>query len=79
MTALEGQVAIVTGASRGIGAAIARGLAEQGASVVINYARRAAPAEALAKELTAASKGGEVLAVQADVGNEHGTQKVRTL
>ena len=70
MTALEGQVAIVTGASRGIGAAIARGLAEQGANVVINYARSAAPAEALAKELTAASKGGEVLAVQADVGNE---------
>ena len=70
MTALEGQVAIVTGASRGIGAAIARGLVEQGASVVINYARSAAPAEALAKELTAASKGGEVLAVQADVGNE---------
>ena len=70
MTALEGQVAIVTGASRGIGAAIARELAEQGASVVINYARSAAPAEALAKELTAASKGGEVLAVQADVGNE---------
>ncbi len=70
MTALEGQVAIVTGASRGIGAAIARELAEQGASVVINYARSAAPAEALAKELTAASQGGEVLAVQADVGNE---------
>ena len=70
MTALEGQVAIVTGASRGIGAAIARELAEQGASVVINYARSAAPAEALAKELTAAGKGGEVLAVQADVGHE---------
>ncbi|MDP8909876.1 MAG: 3-oxoacyl-ACP reductase FabG [Chloroflexota bacterium] len=70
MTALEGQVAIVTGASRGIGAAIARDLVEQGASVVINYARSAAPAEALAKELTAAGKGGEVLAVQADVGNE---------
>ncbi len=70
MTALEGQVAIVTGASRGIGAAIARDLAEQGASVVINYSRSAAPAEALAKELTAAGKGGEVLAVQADVGSE---------
>ncbi len=70
MTALEGQVAIVTGASRGIGAAIARELAGQGASVVINYARSAAPAEALAKELTAAGTGGEVLAVQADVGNE---------
>ena len=70
MTALEGQVAIVTGASRGIGAAIARELARQGANVVINYARSAAPAEALAKELTAAGTGGEVLAVQADVGNE---------
>ncbi len=67
MHRLDGQVAIVTGASRGIGAAIARLLAERGAKVVINH--RASPdgAEAVAGEIRSA--GGEVRVFQADVSH----------
>lgn len=62
---LTGKVAIVTGASRGIGRAIAQRLAQDGATVVINYGRGADEA----KELVAAieSSGGKALAVQADM------------
>ena len=70
MGALEGQAAVVTGASRGIGAAIARELAHQGASVVINYARSAKPAEELKEELADSDEAGDVLTVQADVAVE---------
>ncbi len=59
------QVAIVTGASRGIGAAIATRLSADGFAVVLNYASRAGDAEALAASLNAA--GGRAIAVQADV------------
>lgn len=59
-----GQVALVTGGSRGIGAAIARLLARRGAAVAVNYAVRAAEAEALAAEL-----GPRAIAVGADVGD----------
>jgi 3-oxoacyl-[acyl-carrier protein] reductase len=62
---LKGQVAIVTGASRGIGQAAALALASQGAKVVINYARSSEAAEATVKEITIA--GGEAIALQADV------------
>jgi 3-oxoacyl-[acyl-carrier protein] reductase len=62
---LRGHVALVTGGSRGIGAAIVRALAEQGAAVAINYRERAGEAEALAKQITAA--GGKAIAIRADV------------
>lgn len=51
MSDLEGKVAIITGASRGIGKAIAQRLARNGASIVINYSNNPAPAEALVKEI----------------------------
>ena len=64
---LTGQVALVTGASRGIGRAVARLLARDRAAVVINYRERAEAAEALVREIEAA--GGRALAFQADVAD----------
>lgn len=64
---LEGKVAVVTGASRGIGRAIAEDLAANGASVVINYNSSAGMAEEVLDAIT--SKGGQAIAVQADVSN----------
>jgi len=65
---LAGQVALVTGASRGIGAAIAKDLAAAGATVVVNYASSPAAAEAVVAEITAA--GGKAWAQQANVADE---------
>ncbi|MGF1590998.1 MAG: 3-oxoacyl-[acyl-carrier-protein] reductase [Pleurocapsa sp.] len=62
---LKDKVAVVTGASRGIGKAAALALANQGAKVVVNYARSSDAAEATVQEIV--QTGGEAIAVQADV------------
>ena len=65
MSKLTGKVAVVTGASKGIGAAIAKALGAQGAAVVVNYASSRSGAEAVVAEIVAA--GGQATAVQADI------------
>lgn len=62
---LEGKVAIVTGASKGIGAGIAKEFAHEGAAVVVNYASDQKGAENIVKEI--ADNGGKAIAVHADV------------
>lgn len=62
---LKDRVAVVTGASRGIGKAAALALANQGAKVVVNYARSSDAAQATVQEI--AQAGGEAIAIQADV------------
>ncbi len=65
MSRLADKVAVVTGASKGIGAGIAKGLAAEGAAVVVNYASSREGADKVVAEITA--KGGKAIAVQGDV------------
>ena len=68
MKKLENKVAIVTGASQGIGAAIAKHFAAEGAKVVVNYASNKEAADKVVKNIT--DNGGKAIAVQADVSKE---------
>jgi 3-oxoacyl-[acyl-carrier protein] reductase len=74
MSSLKGKVAVVTGASKGIGASIAEHLGAAGASVVVNYASSKEGAEKVVAGIKA--KGGEAIAVQANVAKEADIEKL---
>jgi acetoacetyl-CoA reductase len=71
---LQEAVVVVTGASRGLGSAIAEELGRGGAKVVVNYSRSKEPAEELVKQISA--NGGEAIAVQADVSDPEQAQSL---
>lgn len=72
MKRFEKKIALVTGGSRGIGAAIVRQLAQEGAAVIINYAHNAEPAQALAAEIEQA--GGQAFPVEANLEDNDSTK-----
>jgi 3-oxoacyl-[acyl-carrier protein] reductase len=74
MSKLTGKVAVVTGASKGIGADIAKGLAAEGASVVVNYSSSKEGADRVVAEIT--GKGGKAVAVQGSVANAADVKKI---
>ncbi len=74
MSALKNKVAVVTGASKGIGAAIAERLGKDGANVVVNYASDKAGAERVVKNIE--KSGGKAIAVQANVARKADIQKL---
>jgi len=74
MSKLNGKVAVVTGASKGIGAGIAKGLAAAGASVVVNYASSKDGAERTVAEIV--KDGGKAVAVQGDVSKASDVQRI---
>src|SRR3984893_12425249 len=71
---LSGKTAVVTGASKGIGAGIAKGLAAEGAAVVINYASSKDGAERVVADIKA--KGGKAIAVLGDVAKAADVEKI---
>ena len=71
---LSGKVAVVTGASKGIGAEIARHLAAEGAAVVVNYASSKAGADKVVADIT--RKDGKAVAVQADVSRPEDVRRL---
>jgi 3-oxoacyl-[acyl-carrier protein] reductase len=74
MSKLSDKVAVVTGASKGIGAGIAKGLAAEGAAVVVNYATSKEDAERVVSEIVA--REGRAVAIQGDVANAHDVQRI---
>src|SRR5258705_11474212 len=71
---LTGQVAVVTGASKGIGAGIAKHLAAEGAAVVVNYASSKEGADQVVDEIT--KGGGKAIAIQADVAKKKDIERL---
>ncbi len=74
MSKLNNKVAVVTGASKGIGAGIAKALAAEGAAVVVNYASSKEGAERVVADI--AERGGKAVAVQGDVGKASDVQRI---
>ncbi len=74
MKKLENKVAVVTGASKGIGAGIAKALAAEGAAVVVNYSSAKAGADKVVNEIVAA--GGKAVAVQGDVAKKADVERL---
>ena len=74
MSDLKGKVAVVTGASKGIGAGIAESFAAAGASVVVNYASSREGADRVVRDIT--SKGGKAIAVQGDVSKAEDVKRL---
>jgi len=76
MTKLNGKVAVVTGASKGIGASIAERLAAEGASIVVNYASSGSGANAVVARI--AERGGRAIAVEANVSRQEDVERLFT-